>query len=199
MNMNSWQRCVCSCVLVLVATAGCQNGGRTASPGDAAMNPQPVLPAPGTILVQDENYDGGAVATRRTGYKDENGEFVIHGTLTNFWENGQKKSEINFVHGVRHGLRQAWYQGGQLWSEGHYVNGKEHGTWMVWFPDGRKAQEIGFDHGAFHGPYKEWYVNGFPKKEFNYIRGKKHGLMRIWDEEGVLRDETMYVDDIPQP
>lgn len=200
MNKNHRLASIGMGLLGLAALAACRSSNPAAPPVDVdAPSPDPRLPVSPNIEVLEETYPSGAVATRREGYYDDEGAFVVHGALTNFWENGQKKSELNLVHGVRHGARRAWYQNGQIWSEGQYVNGKEDGTWTVWTHDGRKIQEIPFDNGAYHGVFREWHENGQLKTEFTYVQGRKQGVLRRWDESGNVTEETTYVDDVAQP
>lgn len=131
--------------------------------------------------------------------RDDNDNFVAHGLLTNYWDDGPKKSQVRYVNGVLHGPRTAWYRNGQIWSDGQHVDGREDGVWTVWFPDGRKAQEFHFDHGAWHGLYTEWHTSGKKKREIEYVWGIKQGPMTIWDEQGNVARQIDYVDDEPQP
>jgi antitoxin component YwqK of YwqJK toxin-antitoxin module len=153
----------------------------------------------GPIEVQEQYYPNGNVSVGVEGYVDRDGNFVRHGVTTNFWENGQKKSQVHYVQGMRHGSRTAWYQGGQIWSDGQFVNGREDGTLTVWFPNGRKAKELNFDHGAWHGTGTEWHLNGRKKMEVEWVRGKRQGMLTIWDEEGNVFSQVEYADGVPQP
>ena len=151
------------------------------------------------VEIREEYFPDGTVKTRMEGLLGEDGELVLHGMLTNFWENGQKKSEVAYVQGFVHGSRTAWYESGQMWSLGQNVDGAADGTWTEWYPDGRKAREMNFQHGAFHGPYIEWHLNGQKRKEAEFVKGKKQGLEMYWDEEGNVLGQTEYVDGVPQP
>ena len=153
----------------------------------------------GPVEIREERYPDGTVSLRTEGRLDREGNFIEHGVATLFWENGQKKTEINYVHGIMHGPRTSWYQSGQIWSQGQYVNGKEHGTWTGWFQDGRKSQETNFDHGAWHGMKIKWHANGQKKMQVEWVKGKRQGPMTIWDEQGDVSRQVEFVDNVPQP
>jgi len=48
----------------------------------------------------------------------------MHGLATEWYENGQKKAEGNYVDGKKHGLTTMWYENGQKQAEVNYVDGK---------------------------------------------------------------------------
>jgi len=153
----------------------------------------------GQVEIREEYFPDGTVRVRAEGRLDDDGEFIVHGMLTNYWENGQKKSEVSYVQGFMHGPRTAWYESGQIWSLGRNVDGAAEGTWSEWYPDGRKAREMNFQHGAYQGAYTEWHDNGQKRREVEFVKGKKQGLETFWDEEGNVLGQTEYVDGVPQP
>ena len=76
------------------------------------------------------------------------------GTSLSFYENGQRKEEMNYADGKAHGLAIGWYESGQKKSEVKFANGQ--------------------------GPVMtKWYENG--QKEFER---NKQGKMTSWDESG---------------
>lgn len=149
--------------------------------------------------VRESRDDDGNLLRRIEGVVDGENDFIPHGTTTNFWVTGQKKSELTFVYGRTQGSTTAWYQSGQIWSSGEYIDGREHGTWTVWLPNGRMAQQINFDHGAWQGLYTEWHSNGQKKMEVAYVAGQRQGTLTEWEPDGSVRREIEYVDGTEQP
>ncbi len=149
--------------------------------------------------VREQHYPDGSVSVRIEGRLDSEGNFIPHGRTTNYWNNGQKKSVVNYLHGMKHGPRTAWYENGQIWSQGNHVNGSEDGEWTVWYRDGRKERELHFKEGALHGMYTEWHSNGRMKVRVEWVMGKRQGTMTHWDENGVVVKKTDYVDGVAQP
>lgn len=195
--------CLAGCVNHRPASLDQGAGGRPAdASGNGAANDKNPL-----VGIHEERDDQDRVVTRTEALQDpdgelltdENGNLIPHGVVTTYWENGQKKSEVSYDHGVRHGPRTAWYADGTKRSYGEYVNGKANGTWTEWYADGTKAKEFQFDHGAWHGTHREWHTNGQLKTEVHFVRGKKQGPYMTWDESGQVVRRVEYVDDVAQP
>jgi antitoxin component YwqK of YwqJK toxin-antitoxin module len=94
------------------------------------------------------------------------------GTAQVFYENGQKKTEVNYVDGKRHGLGTAWDENGQKAAEINYVDGKEHGLWNSWYENGQKKTEVNYVDGKPHGKVITWYENGQKESEANFVDGE---------------------------
>jgi len=62
-----------------------------------------------------------------------------NGLETEWYENGQKKVEVNNKDGWEDGLWTEWYDNGQKSSEGNYKDGKEDGNWTYWNEEGNFA------------------------------------------------------------
>lgn len=194
----------------LAAVGACRKGDQSAvvkqdnSPAasrptttdDRASSPSPSpsapAPTPGAspsnspahkIEVVETTWASGKPRTREEGYYDDEGNFILHGSVITWYENGQKKTEIYYENNVPHGSRTVWRDDGKLWTQGSYVDGKPHGTWMQWFPDGRPALQLNFDHGKYHGTFIDYHENGVKKKESEWVDGKEISV-RVWDETG---------------
>ena len=152
----------------------------------------------------EDNYPDGSLGRRREVVRLDDGTHVSHGLTTTFWEGEwegevRKKLELEFVCGVRHGLKRAWHQNGDKWQEGHNINGKGHGEWTTWAPGGVLVQRFTLDHGAWHGPFTWWYLNGQKRMEVEWVNGRKQGPEIYWDEDGNEVKRIEYVDGVPQP
>ena len=47
-----------------------------------------------------------------------------------YYENGNKKSEFNYVNGVKHGKQTEWYENGEKKSDWSFVDGIFRGAWI---------------------------------------------------------------------
>ena len=185
-----------------ILLAGCDAAQKTPSVSSvsADVHPAPTGEVPDRpIEVVEKAGPDGTVLTRIEGWRDEDGNFVYHGKLINLWETGQKKSEVHYVNGIRHGLRAAWYRDGTPWNHGEFVDGKAHGTWTEWLSNGAKGRETHYINGGLNGWLIEWFPDGTMKRKVMYVDGLRQGRETHWDREQTILRETDYVDDVAQP
>lgn len=179
-----------------LSIGGCKSGGKRPPPTTVDVAPEP---AAHEVTTRELRNEAGELVGTRDEYEGADGALILHGKLTNLWQNGRKKSEVNYVHGVKQGPRTAWYANGQMWSYGEYVDDREDGTWTVWLSDGRKAQEFHYRLGAWHGLQTEWHINGQKKLEREWVKGKIQGTVTTWDENGNVQSQVEYLDSVAQP
>ena len=74
---------------------------------------------------------------------------MLHGPSMQFFENGGKKADYN------------------------WMGGKLHGDFCTYYPNGRKYMEGSFEHGELHGKYVEWGVDGSFESATMYESGKE--------------------------
>ena len=163
----------------------------------ASDAPSPCADLPAEVF--EEYHEDGSVKVREEAVIGEDGEPILHGTVTHWWPNGQPKLELSFDCGVKDGTKRTWWPSGQLWSVGQTIDGKDHGTWTTWDENGTKLREFSLEHGVWHGPYGVWHPNGQKKLEFRFINGVRQGRMTMWDEQGNLVREVDYIDGEEQP
>ncbi len=185
-------------LLIITSCAAAKKQPRV-SPDASTAQATPGTTDDGPDEVLEETYPDGVIKTRMEGWRDVNGDFVKHGRLINYWENGQKKSEVHYVNGVRHGSRAAWYRDGKPWSAGQFVGGKGEGTWTEWYPNGSKGREMHFVGGGLNGPVIDWYPDGTLRKKVIYVKGMRQGRATHWDRTGTIIRVLDYVDDVPEP
>jgi antitoxin component YwqK of YwqJK toxin-antitoxin module len=56
--------------------------------------------------------------------------------IVDFWSNGQKRFEIPYVNGKRHGIETHWHQNGQKCIERTWENGDQHVIETLWYANG---------------------------------------------------------------
>lgn len=109
-----------------------------------------------------------------------------HGPSIEYYSSGQKRTEMPWRNGKRHGIGRMWHPSGQLFQEGAFVDDHEHGPQTEWFDSGEKCVEVYSNHGVLHGPAREWFKNGQLRNQCQWVNGKMHGEMRHYDEQGTL-------------
>ncbi|MHC4695668.1 MAG: toxin-antitoxin system YwqK family antitoxin [Planctomycetota bacterium] len=178
--------------------AGPDTGGQATS-GTRGDRPEPTVCDNKPMERLEEHWPNGNPKFFQEVVIDDEGNEIPHGLHTQFWPNGQKKLEMEYDCGVRHGPRLTWYESGKLWSQGEFVNGKDHGHWVVWYSDEKKSQEFTMVNGVWHGVQAFWDSNGQKRMEVEWVDGKRQGPLRLWGEDGDLKSADHYVDDIKQP
>lgn len=65
-------------------------------------------------------------------------------TYTDYYPDGTKRMEVNFMDGKLHGLYIMWFDNGQKQLEAHFLNDSIVERCVLWLPDGSKVNEIVF-------------------------------------------------------
>ena len=189
--------------IALLTLGLCVGGCKTATPRNDLTRPAPVE-APSesvrrVIEVIETPAEGIQLAERAEGYRDDNGDFVLHGASERWYADGVKQLEVHYTDGLRDGPRITWFDNGQMWANGTYKHGREDGVWTAWWPNGFRQREWHMRDGAWDGMYTEWHDNGEKKKQVEFVDGLRQGPMTMWDDRGNVIFETEYVDDVQQP
>ena len=75
-------------------------------------------------------------------------EIPKNGLFTDFYANSQiKKTKGNLKDGKEDGKWTNWYENGQIKSEINYKDGKLDGKWIEWDESGRKQSEVNYKDG----------------------------------------------------
>jgi hypothetical protein len=97
---------------------------------------------------------------------------VKSGVVFDWYENGQKKSQVTYSLGMKNGLSLKWYSDGQLKEESSFVNDKLHGLYSMWKQRGKR------------------------KMVGSYSKGKQDGEWIFYDEMGEAMPSIYYRDGI---
>jgi len=118
---------------------------------------------------------------------------VKDGRSTEYWPNGQKHSEGNYVDGVLNGPWHYWYDNGQEAYTENRVNGKLHGQWKQLNEKGVLEEEVSYKAGKRDGRWTKYYEDGSQKKtETHYVDGVESGVRQAWWKNGQLAlEETL--------
>ena len=123
-----------------------------------------------------------------TTFKDGN----IDGLVTEWDENGQKKSEFIYSKdGKRNGLETQWYDNGQKEFEVTYKDEQEDGPWTFWYENGQMAEEGTSKDGNLVTAIA-WKPNGEKCPDTNIVNGT--GITCYYHDNGQKRSEHTYKD-----
>ena len=100
------------------------------------------------------------------------------GTWTIWYDDEQRRSEINCKEGQVHGLATYWYKNGQKQSEVSYKEGQVHGPSTYWYRNGQKQSERRYERQMSVGRYTYWHPNGHKKEEGFYKLRRGYGA--VW-------------------
>ncbi|MEZ4978967.1 MAG: hypothetical protein R2772_06695 [Chitinophagales bacterium] len=81
------------------------------------------------------------------------------------------------------------YQNGQKKVEGKYHNGFKDGKWTEWYENGQLKSIQNFKDGIPIGKQEFWYENGQKKEEKEF--DSRHQLLNLtrWDEDGNIKEQ----------
>ncbi len=153
--------------------------------------------SPHTEVQEVKDPRTGQVMSRRSVYEDSEGNFVKHGPETEWYPNGQKKSEVNYSRGKKHGTTTGWYENGQKQVEERYSRDKKDGLEIRWYANGQKQSEETYKEGELHGPGAAWDNDGHQIATGHFQHGKKHGTLRFYAEGTTLSKQEEYKDGVP--
>ncbi|MEM7161347.1 MAG: hypothetical protein AAF487_02800 [Bacteroidota bacterium] len=123
---------------------------------------------------------------------------MLSGASTEWYDNGQIKSEGVYWKGVRDGEWKEYTEEGQVTLEAFYDRSKFAGDVTKYYATGEKKSTGTYLLGKkdlLTGEFKEWYINGNRKFEGNYIKGEKSGICRWFYKDGQLQKEAVYEKD----
>ena len=111
----------------------------------------------------------------------------------NYWENGQKLSEVQYFNEKRDGSCKYWYKTGQLMSSGLYKNGKMYGPFISYYENGQIQSQGNYNYNESDiysrkdGVLKYYYENGKIESESIIKNGVEE--LKFYDKEGNLLPE----------
>ena len=111
----------------------------------------------------------------------------------NYWENGQKLSEVQYFNEKRDGSCKYWYKTGQLMSSGLYKNGKMYGPFISYYENGQIQSQGNYNYNESDiysrkdGVWKYYYEDGKIESESIIKNGFEE--LKFYDKEGNLLPE----------
>lgn len=88
-----------------------------------------------------------------------------------------------------------FHENGQLKSQGEYLNSKRVGDWVFYYPNGQLEQKGKYDRkGKAQGPWKWYYDDGKLWREENYRNNLQDGMMIEYDDSTHVITKGEYLD-----
>ena len=97
---------------------------------------------------------------------------------------------------VKSGVVFDWYESGQKKSQVTYNLGMKNGLALKWYSDGQLKEESSFVKDKLHGFYSTWKQSGKRKMVGSYSKGKQDGEWIFYDEMGKAMPSIYYRDGI---
>jgi len=115
---------------------------------------------------------------------------TFDGTVTWYYENGNKMQTVNYKNNVLTGERKNYHEGGPLKSQYSYdKDGKIGGDWVSYFENAKMDESGIYKNGERNGLWKEYHKNGKLKGEGKYANDKKVGIWKMHYYDGTASDE----------
>jgi antitoxin component YwqK of YwqJK toxin-antitoxin module len=115
------------------------------------------------------------------------------GTKTEFWPNGNKKSEVGMNGDKYEGAANYWHENGKLQTSCTYRDNLIDGMLRNYYPSGLIQVEQHFKKGVLDGPVKTWDKFGKLMSEGNYRDGLLHGRYAEYYPDKALKLEGNYI------
>lgn len=183
---------------------------------------EPEAPPPASLVekrVDSDKYPDGKIRYERQVARYSDDSFVADGFHREFYPNGEKFVEGQFVKGKQEGDWTYYHDNGKVQRTVHFTAGKPDGSWDVFNAEGAVVAKRGFkagkrdgtwtaydesgkqplqeevyDEGKANGTWKVWFPSGQIKTEIGIKDGVRHGPYKEWDEKGNQRAELTFVD-----
>jgi len=143
-------------------------------------------------------YEGGnEIARQKTDIRGniiEQSGIIPDGVVKEYFENGQKNLEFNYVDNRPHGPAKGYYENGILYMIMNYKDGKLDGESKKYYENGKLFQEVNYKDSETHGIDRRYYEDGNLMAEFEFKSGKMNGPSKTYNKNGLLELEMNYKD-----
>ncbi len=109
-----------------------------------------------------------------------------------FYPNGQKRFDIEYLNGVKHGSYIRYYGNGQVSTKGKYFNDNMTGEWIWHHPNGEIDMETDYVMGYQEGSVVRYYDNGQISQTYTNKNRKLEGENKYFDRHGNLNTINTY-------
>jgi antitoxin component YwqK of YwqJK toxin-antitoxin module len=143
------------------------------------------------------SYENGNIAS--SSCHNEMGQ--LDGLFTEWYKNGNIKSETEFQNGRHYGVTKKFYDNGKLSSISYQINDTKYGEWKTWYKSGNLRSKITYDSLKHTSLEEMWYENGNLKYKKCYVTGGGshylNGKQLSYYENGTIESKTFYVNGRP--
>lgn len=97
---------------------------------------------------------------------------LLMGLFLKYYPGGSKRSETNYIGGLKEGPEKTWFENGKVESEREWRQDKKEGIEVLYHPDGTKRTEILYEKGVKTGIQKFWNSRGHLFQEIKWSAGQ---------------------------
>ena len=94
------------------------------------------------------------------------------------------------------GTKFDWFEDGSKKQELNYVDGKKNGIFKKWYPNGQLEKKGGFKDDRFDGFFEAWNDEGVRRWTGTYRVGMQHGEWVFFDKNGAALPAIYFKDGI---
>jgi hypothetical protein len=119
----------------------------------------------------EEKYPSGTIKAKSSGGISPNGDYLLHGQQSWYYENGQQQWQIRYDAGRKVGSEQYWDQdGNELQQCQHGLDGTTIRT--QYWPNGQKKSESTWRNFRLDGVARRWNRSGQLISEVRFVNGR---------------------------
>lgn len=133
------------------ATEGAKGGETEAEPvaihPDTFPPPAQDAPEPAKLETKQKKDKDDNLLQEYSYYVDEHGREVKHGPYTTYYDNGRKRREVTYRHGLPNGLETWWHTNGAIWRKFKTKAGVREGRYEEFHRTGRLIRRALYKNG----------------------------------------------------
>ena len=129
----------------------------------------------GTIKEFSESYPNGKLRSKWSARICPNGQYLLHGTQMDYFEDGAKQHQATYENGRKTGEETFWSPDGKKVWTWHRDLKNNRGIWTHYWPNGKKKIESTWNIRPEARDLKRYF--------FGYVA---EGPSRHWNEQGEL-------------
>ena len=118
--------------------------------------------------------------------------FNYNNPYVEFYDNGNKRIEVEYKNSIKHGSSKSWYVSGQIEEQATFIDGKLDGEFTSWHENGAKHIKENYCNGELDGNSIHWHDNGQKSLEADFLLGELNGVCTSWHSDGSLINESVY-------
>lgn len=128
-----------------------------------------------------EKNDKDAAELEANGGKKE----MFTGVKVSKYKSGQKKAEVTYKDGIRHGSAISYYEDGSICMKEEYLDGKREGKYYWYNTNGKLYKEIDYINGNKNGWEMVYYGSGKLKYKQEFFKGEPTGKLEEYRSDGT--------------
>ena len=125
-------------------------------------------------------------------YQRSKKDFAKQGLYTEFYPNGEKYEEANYVNDTLHGERKKYYESGAIELIENYSMGAIDAEFKRYYEDGALQQEGLYKEHVAVGEWKKYYKNGQLEELVTLVNNEENGPFQEFYENGNMKAEGNY-------